>query len=85
MGRVGPPGHAYVAPRHPRVQFGAREPRVSAPLVLAAVPRSRWRPVKQRARRSGQRPVEYRFDGGHGILPTGGHWISPVAAMRSPH
>ena len=24
-------------------------------------------------------------DGGHGILPTGGHWISPVAAMRSPH
>ena len=45
MGRVGPPGHAYVAPRHPRVPFGAREPRVSAPLVLAAVPRSRWRPV----------------------------------------
>jgi len=61
MGRVGPPGHAYVAPRHPRVQFGAREPRVSAPLVLAAVPRSRWRPVKQRARRTGQRPLEYRF------------------------
>ena len=24
-------------------------------------------------------------DGGHGILPTGGHRISPVAAMRSPH
>ena len=25
------------------------------------------------------------IDGGHGILPTGGHWFSPVAAMRSPH
>ena len=24
-------------------------------------------------------------DGGHGILPAGGHRISPVAAMRSPH
>lgn len=26
-----------------------------------------------------------RADGGHGILPTGGHRISPVAVMRSPH